>query len=383
MIAYNPSAGFYARGFHPRAPVFSISEREVLIDPGTTVTQTENDAVVTNHTGATIETNQQIIPDGFYPTSFAILSGSATISSSGYVQSILESSGNSDVKILAETGPDQQVLQTGVSLVDPGTITTLESWVAGSYGKYASESGPALVADKTGTSQNRQVFVEGARNPDLFCSAYSAALTGIAWWGSHYGTYIGFTAITSRHVVSCAHAGDATGHSVNFITSDGNEVVRQLVRSYIGPGIDRITYLLDSDLPSSIVPIPLLPANFVSYMTHPAFRLPCIFIDRDNLANYAEFFGMIPANCFIQAPAGNPGLSFYTEPVTGTSGKPIMALTGASSIALISTFSSPGAGPSLHALDWSSAIAALDASAGISTGYVPTRANLSAFTEYA
>jgi hypothetical protein len=377
MITFDPSASNLCKAEHRFVPAFTISPVQVVIDAGSSEGETHEDANVLVEYDATIDTNRQITSNKFARTSYTSETPSiATVSDTGYVQRVSDGT----ALIRARTGTNDQRLRCPVSRVTPTTGTTFESWVFGTLAAFADTAVRGSIEGVEPSSATRSIFDGEFRNLWLFCSAYEEALTAIV--GSRNGSgWMGFTAITPRHTVHAAHAVHGVGDTLIFKTVDGTSVTRTTTHRYVVPGTDIVVFLLDSDLPASIKPMPLAPTNIGDFLRNPEYGVPLLFADRNNLMNAVLSYQLTSDILSLTAPSGDMA-GFYDFPEEGTSGKPVMIPYSATGLALLMTFTSPNHGPSYHARDWPAIIAALDALGGVSTGYLPARANLSAFTEF-
>ena len=75
-------------------------------------------------------------------------------------------------------------------------------------------------------------------------------------------------AISPLHVVVCWHAPYSTGYNLFWEGSDGTLVERQVVAVTTNnlAGTDIEVCLLNSPLPTTVIPLPLLPTNYISWM---------------------------------------------------------------------------------------------------------------------
>lgn len=367
-------------------PVFTVTPVQVLVSPGTTETITRDSAVITVHDGATVDTEARI--DSLEMEGWWFQSENTAVTRVdrfGYAARV--ANGSAWVKVT--NGRFSQRFQVTMSRVDPGSFEELVEWVDGSLEGYSSDTIFARVDGVTASNATRALFDGAVRNEDLFCADYAQALTAVAQTSSTYGSHIGMTAITPRHVAGCSHAIHPNGSTLTWREVDGTAVSRTILSSYTVPwsgGLnpDMQIYVLSSDLPEGIMPMLVPPPDFTDYVRNYQLGVPLLFVDRDNLMNTAVSLGISANFLTITTPAtGSELLPFYTHPVGGTSGKPILKPFSASGLMMLGHFTAGGGGPSYHARNWSAIIAAADAAAGISTGYVPEVAVLAGvFTNF-
>lgn len=366
-------------------PEFTVTPVEVLIAAGTTETITRDDAVVTIHDGATVDTEARI--DSLAMEGWWFQSEDTTVTRVdrfGYADRV----SNGSAWVAATNGRFRQRFLVTMNRVDPAEYEELVSWVGGSLARFASDTVFASVDGVTASTDTRLLFDGSLRNDDLFIADYAQALTAVAQTSSTYGSHIGMTAITPRHVAGCAHAIHPDGGTLTWWEADGTPVTRTILASYSVPPVAGIStdlqvYVINSDLPAGITPMPVPPPDFTDYVRNYPLGVPLLFVDRDNLANTAISRRLDANFVSISTPAtGSELLPFYTRPESGTSGKPILKPYSASGLMWLGHFTAPGGGPSYHARDWSAIITAVDALAGISTEYLPETADLSAFTNF-
>jgi hypothetical protein len=86
---------------------------------------------------------------------------------------------------------------------------------------------------------------------------------------------IGGSAVSPRHVINCGHAPFTLGTMLAFVDINGTAVIRQVVASTnttVPPQFtngDINVALLNSDLPATVFPYPVMPTNYLAY-------LPCL-----------------------------------------------------------------------------------------------------------
>lgn len=139
-----------------------------------------------------------------------------------------------------------------------------QSLVADSYAEYSWERVSAIFdALDDNTSENHRVFDSGFNRRQTGVIPHSSLTCQSV--NSTVGGAKRFTAITRRHVIGCGHYGmHPVSSPCYFRDTNNNVVTRTVVRSYnclVGPyGInsDIEIWLLDSDLPESITPAPII-----------------------------------------------------------------------------------------------------------------------------
>lgn len=362
---------------YPELPLFVVSPVEVLIEEGINFTETRDDAIVVVSEGATVDNNKRIEVDGGFADSWVFQSLDSSVAKVDRFGNITRVS-DGIARIIASDQKTRLIFLVSVSRSDPVEVVILQEWVEGSFARFSNDTIFDLINGITASNATRALFTSGGRNDDLFCVQYSQALTAVAKTSSAHGSHIGLTAITPRHVVGCHHALHPIGGTVTWETVDGVNITRTIIASYEMPEMEGFTsdtqlYLLDDYLPSTITPCKLPPEIFLDYIKNPQFGIPLIFTDRDNIANIAITSKMDSRSLFNQSPPGDLQ-PFYTWPMAGTSGKPLFFRNSETEMMIAGTFSSSGGGPSHYARNWTAAISAVDALAGI------TRTNLLSYS---
>jgi hypothetical protein len=108
-----------------------------------------------------------------------------------------------------------------------------------------------------------------ARTPNTNCFLPQALTTGLVAACSASGAWgdgNGGAAVTPRHCVFAAHFGVGVNSTICFVTGDGTKITRT-VTSLATFGYDIQLATLNADLPSSIEPVQLLPANYASKLS--------------------------------------------------------------------------------------------------------------------
>jgi hypothetical protein len=216
-------------------------------------------------------------------------------------------------------------------------------------------------------------------------------LTGIGVWNSQGGGTRGFTLISPRHVLMATHYPINPGSTLRFVTQDNTVITRTLSSRIDIPSMsllypDISVGVLDSDVPSTIKFLKLLPANYtdkinipdVDTVGNPSFnlRLPVFYTDQEEKALVFDWYGILSVpyeNTFmkgfrLQQPISSNRLNFYETAIAGDSGSPICAIVQ-NELVLLSTFTSPFSGVWLthHINDINNAMTSLGGGYQIST----------------
>ena len=225
------------------------------------------------------------------------------------------------------------------------------------------------------------------RNPDCWASKYNTDLTCISPWNSNNGIRKAGTAITKRHIINARHYTYPVGTTVRFITNDNQVVDRTISSLYTQSSsqIDLCIYTLNEDLPDTITPCKLLPANYTNYLTVSRKNyIPVLSLDFEEKANIHACTSIAPSNpkppsvyTDISKPKRLSELNFYEKAIVGDSGNPIFMIIN-NQLVLITVRYTTGSGsactyfgnlPDNDPLSLNYMIKQADKKAGIDTGY--------------
>lgn len=397
MIRVTGGTGKKLRATKDR-PIFTVIPVVTTTGEDIDTTITILDTVVNTTDGAMVTTEGQILSNSFAITEFTSLDPSiGTVDVSGYVSWV----SNGTVRIRCVTGTDIQVLRIFVSKVDPVAANVFVEWEEGSYARFIKDTIDTMISGISDGSEylSTPIYEDREYNTLNFARrptppGYAKALTGNAFHGvvSPDNPFIGFFAITPRHVVGCTHAFagnpngavDHTPGTIGFIDEFNVLHDRQLTHCLRITGFDIDLYLLDEDLPSSVQPFSIPPANIVSSFlpTLLQYPIPDLYTDRDGDLHIGASQGVYFSNVWSKNWPDAPYVSFFDYPREGTSGHPYFLPTPDYRFMIVGLFTSPMGGPSFHTQDWPALITEIDTLAGISTGYEPHIANLSECNNY-
>ncbi len=386
--------GITSRGPTAADAGFSLSSvaRESIIVTGSTAQSTVDDRNITTHTLATIdhEANLQAmetVPGTFSPyLGFESLDPEiATVNERGIVTRV----GNGTARILAKTRLLNRRVDVAVLREAGQSTITLDSYVAGSLARDCANAIDTRLAGVT-PSTAKPIFNTANHDAALYvrntgCWAADIDLTCVSPWNSAGGIMYGGTAISPRHIIFARHFLIPNGSTIRFVTS-GNAVVSRTmttkaVLSGEGYPFDLAIGLLDSDLPGTITPAKVLPADTLDYLPSlaSAYPLPCLGIDQEEKALVTDLYSLGGSFASCQPPSNATRLNFYEPLIMHDSGNPCFLVIGGVAVLLTTwTFGGPGAGPRIHALH-TEINAALTSLGG---GYQLTSIDLSAFTDF-
>lgn len=283
--------------------------------------------------------------------------------------------------------------------------STQETEVTGAVtGEYLDFSSSAVITALEGETE---IYVGGNRNPD---SGWPhAALTAVPYVTSRV-TSARFcsTAITRRHCLTAKHYHPHVGDTITWKTTSNESIVRSVVSVAEVPWCDLAVIALDSDLPVSITPLPIVGDWFGSVDTtakthrpqhagifQDQFRDLCFFSRADvsvidstlfqPTGTWGEFSAAdyAPASMTITSSFSSgrlPALASYFDSrkyygESGDSGLSGVVPIADGAWAVAGAYHTAGTFAHPHEDLVNALIAAADASAGISTGYTATIAS--------
>lgn len=210
-------------------------------------------------------------------------------------------------------------------------------------------------------------------------------LTACSPWNSYDGAFRAGVAISPRHIIFARHYPIADGAMLHFVTMDNQVVTRQLVGQSATDGAwqyDTIVGVLDSDLPASIKPMKLWPADVDKYLpTVSKYFLPVCAFDQEEKVITQDLQTLVKAGDNYTLNFGvcqTAPQSVLSEPVVGgDSGNPIFTIIGGEAV-LISTWLGYTTGPA----QWRFLDAINTAMTTLGGGYQVQTVDLSTFNNY-
>lgn len=375
-----------------------------LSEAGVEITATERN--VTDSISATeTETNQdltdtyEVSADGYnefdvFATNNTFFGAEPVLSSSDESVFTIDQGGtvtrvsDGTAQVIAATEFRKKVL--ALTITSFGSARVLQSSgepASGSLRKAVEEAIYNDIQGVTASDSTKKIFNGNAFNANCWASA-------IDWTAlRQQANSRGAVAITPRHIIGVEHY-KPTG-TFRCIASDGAVITRTVTHgANVGPPNSSDNYVtdlyigfLDSELPETVSPVKVAPANIADYLPTLAARdVPLIGTDQEKKATLmAISFFSSTRTVFRKLLNNSHRQSFYEPKITGDSGSPAFLWDGNQLILLTSySFGGAGSGPPIHALHTqiNAAIASADTSAGISTGYTLTSADLSGYTNY-
>lgn len=349
---------------------------------------TTQDEVRLQVTGATLD-NEAVVADTILLNTPKVVTNlTPEIAAHNPITGRLTRISNGTASILFKTGTLTKRVDVPITRTVGQTTTTHSSFVSGSLARHITDNVDSRIGILTASSSTLNVFSTVdhitptyIRNSNLWCSDFASALTGISPWNSNGGQQQGGTLITPRHIAYANHFQIPIGATIRFVTVGGVILTRTLIASSKVFDSDIQIALLDSDLPSTITPLSILPTNWANYIKNLGSGIPVI-----NRNQFGEIrivnSQWMSANTTIHSdilPVGR--ISWYRDAIPGDSGSP-QAFIINGKLVLLSTWATALSGSSFYSRNWSSEISALDALAGVSTGYTPSVIDLSTFPTY-
>lgn len=389
MIKYSPTPDYVELKTVAMVGVSAIAVY-IPVSNGASVNTTVDDAIIGDDDVAVIDNVWDVSPNIISNIEYESLTPSiATIDSTGLLGYV----SNGTAQVLARIqGGETRKLSLVVSRSSGANL--FQSWVVGSLANHVTDYISNLIENKTPTTETLNVFSTSIdtgtptyiRNSNLFCDDLVEKITGCNVWQSDYGSGLtrAQTAITPRHIVGAAHYDNpiTIGGTQRFVASDGTIVNRTVTHTYVVPGTDIQISLLSSDLPASITPISILPSNVRNYISQLQYGIPCILRNQYRELRLFDCVTLTGTNASFSSSTMRDGRSDWQKTlVIGDSGGPAMIPINGE-LALVTTWTGPGSGPSYHNRDWGTIISTLDALAGINTGYLPNIINLGSFPDY-
>ena len=189
-------------------------------------------------------------------------------------------------------------------------------------------------------------------NPDFWAKGVDFSCASM--WNSQSGSTRAGTAVSPRHVVFAAHYPISPGTRISFMGTDGAVHTRTLKAANRVSSTDLMVGALDKDLPQSVHPAFVLPADYERYIGN-GTGLPTVTFDYEEKALVADLNGIRRGRGSESAGSHFPVSAtrrLFGEPlIVGDSGNPCFLVINEDVILLYTVMSGgPGGGPALHGL---------------------------------
>lgn len=255
------------------------------------------------------------------------------------------SNGSADIVATVPKVGKKRVTVTS-NRVASGTNTTRIGWIAGSLARHIDDAVLAAINNKpvNAYNQNRYSVNNGV---DVFTRSNTHILGAVdltalaatqSWSGWTGGTRA--TAISPRHVIGANHWFPPLNQNITFVAADGLQVVRQIVSySRIGSTDIGIGYL-NADLPASITPLKILPANYAAYLPSITYTLPVYYDFQPGVIHIADWSRTDydayntgnKKECLMWMPTNQATLPWWLN--NGGSGSPVFTIINNEAILL-------------------------------------------------
>lgn len=380
-----PSIGgdFFALNVNPLVRTISAASSGVI---------NQNDVQLIESSGATTITDyavsvQQLIPGTYNLTIYSNNSGVINAPNQFGIASGV-SSGNTSIIALSSDGSFSSA-RVVVSGVVGQKSSTFNGYIANSLAKEVSDAVDnritglnATVAKPLFTTQNH-ITSTYVRNTNCWVSDLD--LTPISPWNNTEGTNRAGVLISPRHILFAAHYQINNGATVRFVDSNNNVITRTMINKLTHPNYkpyypDITIGLLDSDVPSSIGFVKILPQNWQNYLPNLSFTytLPCLVLDQEEKALISELSYLNTTANFL-IPKNLTRFAFYESIIIGDSGNPAFLIID-DELVIITVWTYGGAGAGTSIVYHKDAINTMMATLG--GGYSLTEINLSEFTNF-
>lgn len=261
-------------------PIVSVTEQDEVLTEGSTSTGTEKDRTYIDHTDAEVRHKFQI--DIKPPLQNLVVLGRevsdselAEIDEDEVVTAKPGQHGN--VSVLARTPwGSVRTPEYEVGVADPDTSREYTGLVAGSLAKHIVDQVDGLIAGLTASDDTMLVYSTQdhltpayVRNSGLWLDVDLTCAS--PYQDGSQPTKRTGTLIAPDAVLTVDHYPVAVGATIRFVTADGTVIERTVTgrQVVLTPDLsetDLMVAVLDSDVPGTITPVKLLPANIYSYL---------------------------------------------------------------------------------------------------------------------
>jgi hypothetical protein len=368
----------------------SVDTEEVIA--GTSGAQTTvNDILFDTETGATTETHSHLLATG--NESFEFASQDTNIATVNSNTGITAWVSNGTARMLCKGTHIWKHKNVAVSRAGGQSVSVFNSYLAGSFAKYCSDSVDNAISGKnmaahgslfTSMNHGTATYVRNASN---WATAAGIDCTGISPWNSRGGVYQHGTALHERIAIFAYHYSDRVqiGDTVRFVTA-GNVVVDRVIDAVSpqgaagSPMADCYLVRFSQALPGTIGIVKVLPSNWATYLpslgtTTMGYRIPGPNTDQEKKALVWDLRRISTASAGWDEPENATRVLFYEDGIGGDSGAP-QCLVAGTQLVYISSFSST-------AIPSSTNLASVDSLMGdLLTGAATTKISLSSYNPY-
>jgi hypothetical protein len=234
--------------------------------------QTIDDCVFDFSTNVEVDTNyelqfSQLVGSPFIPIYESLNPEIATINQSGNITRVSDGTAT----IVVKTPWLNKKFNVTVRRIGAQTVQTLESFVSGTFAESANHLTDYLISGKSKNIYSVANFATKtySRNPNFWGA--SLDLTCLPASHSFYSSGVrkGGVLFSPKHLLHAWHYALAIGTVTHFVTQQGACLERTVVDRYQVPNSDLAIATYDQELPNTIKPAKVLPADWANYVGSP------------------------------------------------------------------------------------------------------------------
>lgn len=349
------------------------ADKPVLVSGAVTSTATTNDLLMDNYTTATYDMNKVLSTTvvGLQDTPVITALDPTIMSADG----LRVSNGIARFQVVC----DGITKQYSIFSYRYGGATTsiFNSYVPTALAPATITAVDALLPDKTGV----------------------VAISGNQWVTSHFAYSLDMTgvsitsprvvAISKRFIIGAEHY--TCGNPIQFLTRDNVIVTRTVLsKANIGPSnstdgyaTDSYLGMLDSDLPSTISVMDILPSTFTTYLPSLSalYNIPVIAWRQGNHVGLCDLVSAT-TGVSTSVPTGARA-AFYESKVSGDSSNPAIAkINNKANLVTQWTWGGAGGGPKISSYDLTTLMTTMSGTSYRADIDVPHYTDLSSFPSY-
>ena len=364
-----------------------------LVTGSTSETLAIGDSVYDRNTSPSYYFGGNIETTGFNATLESLNTSVATVAQDGVVTRVSEGF----CRVIARDGISMGLTLDLTTKTDAATVDVYVSAVVGSLAEHFSDQVDSRIDNTMTMNTNGKVFTTQnhstpsyVRNPNLWCSQGTPIdLTCISPWNSNASNRKAGTLITPRHAIFVVHSHyyPYLGETWRFVAQDGTVHDRTVTGVETHPDYDPYypdlaVCTFDSDLPVTISPCKMMPADNGSYLVNNTDNRPAaLLLDQEEKALIGDWRG----GGGYYYPTDADRLIFSEAVISGDSGNPSFLIVN-DELVLVTCWTYGGSGSgtpvALFIDDINTMIVTSDAQSAANTGYTVTEADFSAFPTY-
>lgn len=362
-----------------------------IVSPGSSSSSTVLDESVTTSTGTTYYNN--------YGISRVIAADSLRISERSSPVSLSPGIGSLSNNLVTRVTDGTTVVRVKTPLGTRGVVCNMtqqvgqtlvtREWADGTLAKAITDSIQTRI-DGTTPSIVMPLYSQADHNAPLFARNASSwlwdvDLTAISPSNVASGPYRAGVAVTPKHVLYARHYPLAAGDIIRFVTADDQLVSRTVIATASLAGDffqnDIGVASLASDLPATITPVKVPPANLESYL--PNIGPGLVAFGTNAIGERASVRGWLRVSddsvVFASYTTDQQYHPFYENYISGDSGSPVFMLVNTEPV-LLGCITSGGNGQATAVWRKLTELNALID--GLDSGYSLTQVNLTGYPSY-